>query len=557
MNWIIAVVLLAVAFPCVVGCQSRPGTAVDFVRDYEATVRPVEIELQHAWWKASTTGKDEDFKHKERVQNRLDELLSNTRQFQRLEAIRGKLPSASPDPILARQIEVLHLLYRSRQVDPDLLKRIAAKENVIEQKFNVFRARVDGRELTDSEVTSVLKESKDSAQRRRVWEASKAVAPLVLDDLKEVVALRNQAARRLGFRNYYDMQLRLGEQDPQEVLRLFDELHELTREPFRKVKDELDVRLAANCGVAVADLRPWHYHDKFFQEPPSIYQVNLDDFYAKADIPDLTRKYFAGIGLPVDAILARSDLYERPGKSPHGFCSDMDRDGDVRVLENIVPNREWMAVTLHECGHAVYAAPNIPRTVPYVLRTPAHSFTTEGVAMMFEAMASRADWMAAMGIPVADVRAAAETGAKMQRSHLLIFAAWSQVMVRFEMAMYENPDQDLNKLWWDLVEKYQMVKRPEGRNAPDYASKIHICVSPCYYHNYTLGQLFASQLHEAIARQALKTEPANALYNNRPEVGEFLKARVFAPANTMRWDAFVKYATGEALSAKAFAAEMR
>ena len=24
--------------------------------------------------------------------------------------------------------------------------------------------------------------------------------------------------------------------------------------------------------------------------------------------------------------------------------------------------------------------------------------------------------------------------------------------------MYENPDQDLNKLWWDLVEKYQMAQ---------------------------------------------------------------------------------------------------
>ena len=22
--------------------------------------------------------------------------------------------------------------------------------------------------------------------------------------------------------------------------------------------------------------------------------------------------------------------------------------------------------------------------------------------------------------------------------------------------MYEDPDQDLNKLWWDLVEKYQL-----------------------------------------------------------------------------------------------------
>jgi peptidyl-dipeptidase A len=50
--------------------------------------------------------------------------------------------------------------------------------------------------------------------------------------------------------------------------------------------------------------------------------------------------------------------------------------------------------------------------------------------------------------------------------------------------MYENPDQDLNKLWWDMVERYQLLKRPPGRNAPDYGSKIHIVSAPVYYHNY-------------------------------------------------------------------------
>ena len=54
----------------------------------------------------------------------------------------------------------------------------------------------------------------------------------------------------------------------------------------------------------------------------------------------------------------------------------------------------------------------------------------------------------------------------MQRNQLLIFSRWCQVMLRFEKAMYENPDQDLNKLWWDLVEKYQVLKRPAGPQRP-------------------------------------------------------------------------------------------
>jgi peptidyl-dipeptidase A len=161
-----------------------------------------------------------------------------------------------------------------------------------------------------------------------------------------------------------------------------------------------------------------------------------------------------------------------------------------------------------------------------------------------------------MGIEVPDAEATAKAGATSRRNARLIFTAWSQVMFRFEMALYENPDQDLNKLWWDLVERYQGLKRPEGRNAPDYAAKIHIVSAPCYYHNYTLGSMFAAQLHEAIARDALKGDPKTVLYNGRPEVGQFLKRRVFAPGMTLRWDEFVKESTGESLSPKALLREI-
>ena len=96
-------------------------------------------------------------------------------------------------------------------------------------------------------------------------------------------------------------------------------------------------------------------------------------------------------------------------------------------------------------------------------------------------------------------------------------------MLRFEKAMYENPEQDLNKLWWDLVEKYQLVKRPKDRNAPDYASKIHIFSAPVYYHNYMMGQLFASQVHHTIAREVTERRSTTVIYIGDKKVGDFMK----------------------------------
>jgi peptidyl-dipeptidase A len=527
-----------------------------FLAAHEAKLRPLEIAAGQAWWDANVSGKDEDFKRKEEAQNKIDEALANPAAFKEVKELYEARKDIK-DAILQRAIEVLYLTYLEKQVNPELLKKMVAKANAVEKTFNTFRAKVDGKEMTDSEVRRVLKESKSSERRQAVWEASKEVGKAVEADLKELVKLRNEAATQLGFKNYHQMMLFLNEQNTDELLRLFNELDDLTREPFKSAKDEIDAKLAADCNVKVPDLRPWHYHDPFFQESPAVFAADLDAPYRKADVLKMCREFYAGIGLPIDDVLARSDLYEKKGKSPHAFCTDINREGDVRVLANIVPNEYWAATMLHELGHAVYSSKNIPRTLPYTLRSEAHILTTEGVAMLFERFSKNRRFLTKMGIAVEDPNFDA-AAAKVQRNQLLIFSRWCQVMLRFEKSMYENPEQDLNKLWWDLVEKYQIVNRPDKRNAPDYASKIHIVVAPVYYHNYMMGQLFASQVHHAIVREVLKEDdPDKAIYVGNKEVGQFMKKRVFEPGKSLSWNALTKYATGKELEARAFAQDFR
>src|SRR5262249_12472372 len=476
--------------------------------------------------------------------------------FQELKKIKNS--GGIQDPIDARQIEVLYLAYLEKQVDPALLKKMVALANKVEKAFNVFRAQVDGKEMTDSEVRRVLKTSKDSERRRAVWEASKAVGAVVEADLRELVQLRNEAAAKLGFPNYHALQLFLSEQNGEELIKLFDELDELTREPFRAAKKEIDAKLAADCNVSVRELMPWHYHDPFFQESPAVFAANLDAPYPTADLLRLAQDFYRSIGLPIDDVIARSDLYEKKGKSPHAFCTDIDREGDVRVLANIVNNEYWMGTMLHELGHSVYSGKNIPRTLPYVLRAESHILTTEGVAMMFERLSKQRAWLEKMGMAVENGKAFDQTAAKMLRNQLLIFSRWCQVMLRFEKGMYENPEQDLNKLWWDLVEKYQEVKRPSGRNAPDYGSKIHIVSAPVYYHNYQMGQLFASQVHHAISSAVYQgANPNTVIYVGNKNVGDFMKKRVFEPGRKLSWNELTRHATGQSLNAKAFAADFK
>jgi peptidyl-dipeptidase A len=539
--------------------DSVASRARQFVEEHEATVRPLEKAVSLAWWSANITGNDADFKTKEEAQNRLDAALADPARFARLRDVREAARAAKDlDPILRREIEVLYLQYLEKQVDPALLQGMTARANAVEKAFNVYRARVEGKELSDSEVRKVLKESKSSDLRRKVWESSKGVGAVVEADLKALVLLRNEAARKLGFKDYHAMMLELNEQRQDQVLKLFDELDQLTRGPFRRLKAEIDVKLAADFGLAPSELRPWHYPDPFFQESPAIYAIDLDAPYAHADILGLAKRFYSGIGLGVDDVLARSDLYEKSGKSPHAFCTDIDREGDVRVLANIVPNERWMSTLLHELGHAVYSSKNIPRSLPYALRAEAHILTTEGIAMLFERFSMSGGWLEKNGVRVDDVRAFDDAGSKMRRNRLLIFAAWCQVMLRFEKGMYEGsfagPEQAV------VGPGGEIPAHPAARTGatpPTTRARSTSSAPPAYYHNYLMGQLFASQVHETLSRDVLHADPAAALYDGRPEVGKYLQEKVFAPGRSLPWNELTRFATGAELNAKAFAAELK
>jgi peptidyl-dipeptidase A len=368
-----------------------------------------------------------------------------------------------------------------------------------------------------------------------------------------LVKLRNQAAQGLGYDNYHTLYLNIKEQKVEDVDKIFNELYTLTNEPFSRLKDELDIILANNYRIKLTDMKPWHYHDPFFQETPLVYDINLDSYYKDKDVKEVAASFFADIGLPAESILEKSDLYEREGKNPHAFCTDIDREGDVRILCNLKNNERWMETTLHELGHAVYDKFHNPE-VPFLLRTPAHIFTTEGIAMFFGRLSRNPYWMQRM-LDLNDQQRSdiEKVSFKYAQLKQLIFARWAMVMYNFEKELYANPDQNLNHLWWQMVAKYQFLKKPEGRNEPDWAAKIHFAIAPCYYHNYLLGELFASQLHNHILHNILKTKsPEEITYVKQNEVGQFLKQNIFEVGALYYWNEMITKATGEPLSPKYF-----
>jgi peptidyl-dipeptidase A len=206
-----------------------------------------------------------------------------------------------------------------------------------------------------------------------------------------------------------------------------------------------------------------------------------------------------------------------------------------------------METMLHEFGHGVYFD-RVDRSLPWLLRTM-HALTTEGVAMLFGRLVHDPVWLQTIaGVPATEIDALSAKLAEARRAQLLVFARWVLVMTNFERALYADPEQDLDTLWWDLVERYQQVHRPDDRHAPDWAAKIHIASAPVYYQNYLYGELVASQLQDALGGHGALVD--------RPDSGATLVEKFFRPGASMRWDHLVEHATGEPLSAKAFASQL-
>jgi peptidyl-dipeptidase A len=450
------------------------------------------------------------------------------------------------DPAETRQLKLIYLAAAEHQQDEASIERITRLEAEIRGIYTNYRAEVGGRLLSDNELDDLLSKSTDSALVQAAWEASKKVGQQVAHLVRELAHARNAAARQQGYRDFFQRQLVLNEIDEDQLFDLFGQLEQATDAPFRALKAELDQARAERFGLQPGQLRPWHYGDRFFQQPPpDLGGVDLDRPFVDKDPVMLSLATFDGLGMEVGDVLERSDLYPRPGKNQHAFCTDIDREGDVRTLNNLQPNHRWNETLLHELGHAVYDKYQ-DRSLPWVLRGPPHTLTTEAIAILMGSLTYDQDWLTTIaGVPAGEAAALAKAGQAQERAVRLIFTRWVLVMTNFERALYADPDGDLDNIWWDLVERFQLLTRPEGRAAPDWAAKIHIALYPVYYHNYELGHLITAQLQSYLRRHA------GGLVGRRA-AGAWLIEKFFLPGNREDWTAHVARATGEPLSPKYF-----
>jgi peptidyl-dipeptidase A len=517
-----------------------------FLSKVNDELKEMGTQVAKAYWNLATTGKA---KYAETVEKHEISLRMYLADKERFETVKESL-GMDLEEVDKRQLKLLFNSMLPNQLLKESIEETVKREVEIEGIFANYRAKIDGKEVTNNDISDILTKSNDTDLRKKAWVAGKEIGKEIAPRLIQLIKIRNENAKTLGFSNYYDMMMELSELSTEQIHSMFRSFKEQTDDVFTEIKGEIDSVISKKFNFEKTDVAPWHYSDLWFQEVPEIDSFDYDGLFKNKNIVELVTKTYDSIGLNIRNIVAKSDLYERKGKNQHAFTMSIDRTSDVRVLENIKPNVKWAETTLHEYGHAVYDK-YIRKDTPYILREPAHIFITEAVAMFFGRRARDAEWYGKIvNINEKTLREIEPRLEKLLKFQLAITARWVIAFVFFEKELYKDPDGDLNNLWYDIVHELQYVNVPkERREFPDWAAKIHFGSSPVYYHNYLLGEMTASQFEHYIRKNI-----SDSLIDRR--VGEFFMENIFKHGSIYRWDDLIEKGTGETLNPKFLAEQI-
>jgi peptidyl-dipeptidase A len=487
-----------------------------------------------ASWLLETTGTKDTATLKSALEIDLKMLFNDHNIYEKLKTF--EKDTSIIDPYLKRRIQIFIKSFMPNLGSKELLREITEQEAKIALKYSTFRPSLDGKKLSENDLKDILKNEKDITSRKKAWVSSKQIGALLAPDILKLVQLRNKNAKDLGYKNYFSMQLEIQEVDENWLDPFLKEIAEKSDEAFNMTMDEIYDFLSDRFKMNRDTLGPWAFSEPFFQEDP-LDVSELDHLINGIDLLDAAKKLYFKMGFDVTSIIDASDNFERLNKNQHAFCINIDRKKDVRTLNNIKPTLKWLEILFHELGHAVYEL-GFDSGMAYELREPPHMITTEAMALFAGRQAytpSSLDLILGKGNDSLKNKAFQSL-----KRRQLIFSRWVMVMTYFEKALYENPEADLNQIWWCLVEKYQKVKAPEIQTGFEWAAKYHIGLAPVYYYSYLLGEVFASTIEEQISNISIDN------------YSHFLNKKIFNIGALKPWHELIESCSGEKINYQAW-----
>lgn len=496
-------------------------------------MEPLMSDAEAACWDFYTNSTEENMNKMNVAQDKSTEFFDNAEIYAELKEINKS--GGVKDKKLQKQLRNLTSAFGDGIEYKAEMKAMNEKENEISQKLNSYQMTIDGKPISKAEIGKIMETEKNPEIRKKAADAKIKSGDLIADDLVELVKMRNDFAKKKGYDNYFDMKLKEDyDIEPEELDKLLDDVAKNTKDSNAKVMAGIKKDLSEAFNVKPEDLRSYHFGYLAGEDPEKI--VN-DSIKTKEEVVEMSKKAYAGMGYDIDELPIKLDLFPRENKNTHGFSFPIKAGKDARILANLTDNVSSVDTLMHELGHSVFTVKTNPE-LPY-MEQDTTSTMTEAVAMMMGDMI-RTEGLAKDKIsPEVNEKFAKSLGKEEST-----FVGSSMAIIDFERNMYENPDQDLKKLWKDMGVKYKgRSEKDEATN--EWATIPHFLSHPAYYQNYFRASLIKAQLYDGLTKKLGK------LTENK-DTAKYLDENVFQYGGSKTDDEILEKVTGKKLNADAF-----
>lgn len=446
-----------------------------------------------------------------------------------IEEWRRKSPSLA-DKALARRLELWHRCFIGGAIYAD--SGIARLENTLQKKIIGFPFRAGDSAITRAQISNRLRQEKRQAKRHTLWTVTSQLSAGVSEDLIRLIKLRNEKAVSLGFPNYYALSLELQAVNEEWLLKTLNSLEEQTREPFAEAMASFRQKLG------VDELGPWDF-DFALKEA-----VSLPDKYFPPDsVFSVIHRFQKTIGFRVDSLPIKEVVKD----IPYGGLSLAIRiPQDSRFLVNPTKGKGFYGVAFHEYGHslkAVHTDVDFPILKGYEWIPGAQCAAyEEGVADLHGEFTDDSLWLSTY------------TAAKPKLIERYIKGRGLPALYRLrrllkdffiEYELYRNPDQDAAKLERDMFRKCLLVSI-DSTEPHQFAASIWYTSYPCYYQNYILAGMIATQLQEALSDKFGEDKSADS------GVAQWMISHLYETGERLEWTERIRNATGKGLETGAY-----
>lgn len=573
-----SIVALAFALPlaaCAPPSPPRPvgEDASRFLETYTSIYRGVYAVAANAQWAASTDVTPEHDGARVAAGKALAAVQGDRAV---IEAARKFLEAkATLDPLVVRQLErVLLNAAESPGTIPEVVAARVEAEGRQSSALDSFAFCLERkgdrcvRPVTANELDDILGSSRDLDERLRAWNASKETGPALREGLEDLQRLRNEVAREMGYASFFDLQVADYGMTSDEMMTMLRSWVAETRPLYEQLHCYAKHLLAERYGQAVPERIPAHWIDNRWAQnwDGIVTGIDLDPYFRDRTpewIVEQAERFYVSMGFPElpASFWERSDLYPVPAvserkKNTHASAWHMDLAEDVRSLMSVQANTRWFGTAHHELGHVYYYLAYTRPEVPVLLRGGANRGFHEGIGELIT--------IASLQVPYLREAGLLPEGADVDRTAWLLneafsetvpFLAWAAgTMSHWERDLYAEPlpPAEWNPRWWRYVAEFQGIDPPaaRGEEYADAATKTHVNDDPAQYYDYAFATVLKYQLHDHISRKILGTDPHEANYFGRKDVGDFLRS-ILDKGQTEDWRDLLRRTTGEDLSTRA------